>query len=103
VALDDLEGFVHQKLTESPITGPLDRSSVMSMIIKKVKCWCVVCSHSASPSTLITCTQCYVSRDEKERTSSEWKAGQDTKSLVKWLGMPVCLLGRLRYTLCIVC
>ena len=67
--LNDLEGFVHQKLTKSPITGPLDRSSVMSMIIKTVECWCVVCSHPAPPFTLIIYTQCYVSSDEKEIAS----------------------------------
>jgi hypothetical protein len=69
-----LESFVHQKLTKSPILGPLDRSSDMRMIIETVKYWCVVLLHPASSSTLIIYTPCYVSSDEKGIASLEWRA-----------------------------
>jgi hypothetical protein len=58
----------------------------MSMIIEIVKCCCLV----TTPYYIYTmlCKWC-----EKGIASLEWKAGKPIKGQVKWLGMPVGLLG----------
>jgi hypothetical protein len=58
-----------------------------------VKVWCLVGYFD------IICTLCYVSSDEKGTASLAGKAGQHITWQVKWLGVPVRLLGMLSYTL----
>jgi hypothetical protein len=62
-------------------------------MITRVKYWYPVCIFQ------ILYAPYYINSDEKEIESLPGKTGQDIKWQIKWSGLSMTLLGRLRYTL----